>query len=63
MKEKTRIFCSGYECPVRCTCLRYTKRDEMKDGKEYMLIRKCTTQRRYLQDENNVNKDGKEHRK
>lgn len=63
IKDQSRIFCNGEECPVRRTCLRYTKRDERNDGKEYVLIRKCTLQRRYLQDANKVNADGKEHRK
>lgn len=64
MQKKTYIFCRGEECPVRNTCLRYTKRNETTNCiGGYTLMRKCTHQKRFLQDENNVNKDGNEHRK
>lgn len=63
MEKKVITYCSGNECPVRNTCLRYTKRDERKTcGSEYRLILKCRRQINYLQDESRVNTDGAKHR-
>lgn len=63
MKENTHIFCRGDECPIRGTCLRYTKRNDVTSCiGGYSVIRKCTQQRRYLQDESKVNTDGKRNR-
>lgn len=63
MQEKTHIFCRGEECPIHNQCLRYTKRNEVTQCiGGYTVIRKCTQQKRFLQDERYVNKDGKGHR-
>lgn len=40
----------GIECPIKKQCLHYTR-----DGKRTM--RKCTNGKRFLQDQNKVNKD------
>lgn len=57
-------FCLGAECPIKRTCLRFTnfRSRIFKDGDGGKVIRKCTNQSRYLQDPDNVNGDGKEHR-
>lgn len=57
-------FCLGAECPIKYTCLRFTsfKGRLVKDGDGGKVIRKCTSQSRYLQDLNKVNGDGNEHR-
>lgn len=59
------IYCMGSECSVRHTCLRYTQRKIGINSTEggYTTIRKCTNQRRYLQDESTCNQDGKQQRK
>ena len=63
MQEKTRIFCRGEECPIRNTCLRFTKKSETTSCiGGYTVMRKCTLQRRYIQDERFVNNDGNGHR-
>ena len=46
-----KAFCSGVECPVRNTCLRYTLRDKAIHGE----IRKCTNQKKYIQDISKIN--------
>lgn len=58
------IFCLGAECPIKYTCLRFTSFIDriFKDGDGGKVIRKCTNQSRFLQDPNNVNDDGNEHR-
>lgn len=57
-------YCLGAECSVKHTCLRFTSFKGMlvKDGDGGCVIRKCTLQKKYLQDVNNVNNDGKEYR-
>lgn len=51
-----KTVCSGIECPVRNTCLRYTERNKVTNCiGGYNVIRKCTNQRRYLQDKSNIN--------
>lgn len=63
MKREIRVFCQGIECPVRNTCLRYTKYAERHTcGCEYQIVFKCRNQRHYLQDESRVNTDGEGHR-
>lgn len=57
---KSHIFCKGDECPIRNQCLRYTKRDDVTNCiGGYSVIRKCTQQKRFLQDESRVNQDSK----
>lgn len=48
---KKMVFCMGVECPVRNTCKRYTTHNQAP------IIRKCSNQRRYLQDRSKVNED------
>lgn len=56
----SNIFCKGVECPVKKSCLRYTKYITVTQCiGGYTVIRKCTNQHRFLQDENNINQDGK----
>lgn len=57
-------YCMGIECSVKNTCLRYTKGRDATIYNECgdKFIRKCTQQKRYLQDQNNVNVDGANHR-
>jgi len=63
METNTRIFCKGEECSVKHTCLRYTRRNSVTSCVGgYSVIRKCTQQKRYIQDESKVNKDGENHR-
>lgn len=58
------IYCMGFECSVKHTCLRYTNGlgAEVSDKEEKQFIFKCTRQKRYIQDKNNVNTDGKDYR-
>ena len=49
MSEK--ISCSGFECPIRNQCKRFTHRSGGR------VIRKCTNRRFFLQDEERVNGD------
>lgn len=57
---KSHIFCKGDECPIRNQCLRYTKRNDVTNCiGGYSVIRKCTQQKRFLQDESRVNQDSK----
>lgn len=63
MKKEKRMFCKGEQCSVKHTCLRYTRRNSVTSCVGgYSVIRKCTLQKRYLQDESKVNKDGENHR-
>lgn len=58
------VYCMGHECSVKNTCLRYTSGlgATVYDGCEDRYMRKCTSQRRYMQDERKVNEDGKRQR-
>lgn len=56
----THIYCKGDECSVKHTCLRYTGRNSVTSCVGgYSVIRKCTLQKRYIQDESRVNQDSK----
>ncbi len=57
----SKVFCMGIKCPVKKTCLRYTKGvlALMYDGTKDKFIRSCTNQKRYLQDSDNINPDSK----
>jgi len=50
----------GVECSVRNQCLRYTDGigATMYDGTLDKYIRKCTNQKRFMQDSKNVKKGG-----
>ena len=47
-----KVFCAGIECPVKNTCMRYTKGlgVTMYEGTSDTFIRKCTNQKKYMQD-------------
>lgn len=55
------MYCFGIECPIRKSCLRYSKClvTTENDGTTDKFIRKCTRQRGFVQDENNINRDSK----
>lgn len=57
----SKVFCKGIECPVKKTCVRYTKGlvAAMYDGTEDRYIRRCTNQKKYMQDGETINKDSK----
>jgi hypothetical protein len=57
----SKVFCMGIKCPVKNTCLRYTKglMATMYDGTEERYIRRCTNQKKYMQDGETINKDSK----
>jgi len=50
--------CRGERCSVRCTCLRHSKYHTINDITNVLVVNSCTNQRRYVQDEMKVNKDG-----
>lgn len=58
-------YCIGAECAVKNTCLRYTEGRNLIVGDgcdSATFIRKCTQQKKYVQDIYNVNNDGAKHR-
>lgn len=61
MIKNAHILCVGVHCSVKNTCLRYTKSrtTEVDDGTIFKIVRNCTNQRMYMQDENNINNDSK----
>jgi len=50
----------GVHCSIKNQCLRYTKGlgVTMYDGTNDRFVRKCTNQKMYVQDSNNVKKGG-----
>ena len=58
--KKGNVYCMGIQCPVKHQCLRYTKGTgaTMRDGTLDKYIRKCTNQKRFIQDSENVKKGG-----
>lgn len=56
MNEKK--CCLGIQCPVKKTCKRYTAR---LDGtyRESIPMSRCTNQKKYVQDKENINPDSK----
>lgn len=56
-----KIWCMGIECPIKNRCIRYTKGlgATVYDGTLDKYIRKCTNQKRFLQDAENVKKQRK----
>ena len=57
----SKVFCMGAECPAKNTCIRYTKGlvAKMYDEVQDRFIRKCTNQKKYIQDSEKINKDSK----
>lgn len=56
MNEKK--YCMGVQCPVKKTCKRHTQRAE-GFFRESDAMRKCTNQKKYVQDGENINPDSK----
>lgn len=56
MKTKGNVYCMGIQCPVKNQCLRYTSGigATMHDGTLDKFVRKCTNQKKFLQDEARV---------
>lgn len=59
LQGKDNLFCLGIECPIRSTCLRYSHGLVVmeNDGTTDRFIRKCTNQKKFVQDSQNVNQD------
>jgi hypothetical protein len=55
-KVMAKVYCMGIECPIKKQCLRYNDglRATVSDGTRDKYLRKCTSQKKYIQDENNV---------
>lgn len=53
---KGYIFCMGVHCSIKNQCLRYTQGlgATMYDGTLDSYVRKCTNQRMFVQDLNNI---------
>ena len=58
------VYCMGHECSVKNTCKRYTYGLGVTvfDGCDVKFLRKCTSQKKYMQDESKINEDGKRQR-
>lgn len=56
----SNLYCMGVQCPVKKQCLRYTqgKVAMVTDGTTDAYLRKCTNQKKFIQDSNNVKKGG-----
>lgn len=52
-----KVYCIGMQCPVKNTCQRYTKGIDatMYDGTTDRYIRRCTNQKKYVQDKTRIN--------
>lgn len=64
LRKKTfmiREYCMGIKCPIKKQCLRYTKGLVVTegDGTKDKYVRNCTNQRKFLQDDKNINPDSK----
>ena len=59
MKKSSNIYCLGVCCPIKTTCLRFTNGVKLlvDDGTKDKFIRKCTNQKLFIQDSNNVKSD------
>ena len=51
------VLCKGEQCSVKNTCLRFTSLNA--NDTPQTIIRRCYSQKRYVQDIGNVNEDGK----
>lgn len=56
MNEKK--YCLGVHCPVKNTCKRHTQRTD-DAFRESDAMRKCTNQKKYVQDRERINPDSK----
>lgn len=61
METKGNVYCMGIQCPIKTQCLRYTKGlvATESDGTKDKYMRNCTSQKKYVQDSENVNSDSK----
>lgn len=52
METKGNVYCMGIQCPVKNQCLRYTSGivATMHDGTLDKFVRKCTNQKKFVQD-------------
>ena len=53
------VYCKGIQCPVKNRCLKYTSRigGALNTIGGYTEIRKCTNQKLYVQDKDNIVKN------
>lgn len=53
---KGNVYCMGIQCSVKNQCLRYTSGvgAAMYDGTLDRFVRKCTNQKKFLQDESRI---------
>ncbi len=56
MNRSSNVYCMGFQCSIRNQCLRYNGGlcATLYDGTKDTFIRKCTNQRLYVQDSNNI---------
>lgn len=56
MKREGKVYCMGIQCSIRNQCLRYTEGlgATLYDGIKDTFVRKCTNQRLFVQDTNNI---------
>ena len=53
---KDDMYCMGVQCPIKTQCLRYTDgiKDIIEDGTTVKFFRKCTNQKKFLQDSTKI---------
>lgn len=63
LEKINEYFARASKCSVKNACLRYTrgKGATMYHVSKDIFIRKCTSQKCYLQDESIINQDSKRH--
>lgn len=56
LMKNVNVYCMGIQCTIKNQCLRFTKGLGLviEDGTSVKFLRKCTNQRLYTQDENNI---------
>lgn len=56
METKGDVYCMGIQCPVKNRCIRYTRgiSATVCDGTLDKFVRKCTNQKKFIQDETKV---------
>ena len=56
METKGNVYCMGIQCPVKNQCLRYTSGigATMYDGTLDKFVRKCTNQKKFVQDKTKI---------
>jgi len=53
---RSNEYCMGIHCPIKNQCLRYTRGVEavITDGTTAKFFRRCTNQKKFIQDEAKV---------